>query len=87
MLLINSCAWPIEGAGISEPFSHCLLILLVKLCEGGVIFHGTVNTVGTHMPYDGSGFAEFPSVSEGRHHDASGIKVSAAKPPSLVEYW
>ena len=50
---------------VSYPFYHFLLILVVKLCEGGVISHGTVNTVGTHMPYDGSGFAEFPDIREG----------------------
>ena len=87
MLLINSCRWLIEGAAISDPFSHCRLILLVKLCKGGVNSPGAVSAVRTFVPYDGASFAELPTVREGWHYDATSFRVYTAKPPSLFDWW
>ena len=61
-LLITSWVWPIEGVAVSDPLSRYLLILLVKLCKGGVNSPDLVSVVGTCVSYDGAGFADFPAV-------------------------
>ena len=70
---------------ISNQLSHCLLVLLVKLCKGNVNSTGVVSAGGTYMSCDGAGFSEFPTIREGCKHDDAGVRVSASDPPIFFD--
>ena len=64
LLLITSCAWPIEEVDVTDPGSHFLFIFWTKLYESVAQSHVAVSAVGTCMAYDGVSFEKFPAVRE-----------------------
>ena len=47
-------------------------------------FPGEVGDVVANVSYDGTGFAKFPAVSQGRQHDTADSLVATTDPYSLV---
>ena len=87
MLLITSHTWPIEGVASSDPFVQHVFICSVELRKTrDVISPGAVDVVVVIVSCDGTRFANFLAVSEGRQHGADDSVVDAIDPASVFGY-